>query len=126
MTSKRTDKLRRVTSPELNQLTGYLAAAQHAIMKGQYDLSLYASVFEIEDAIVSDEDILTLAYEGFNPIEDRAECSLDTMIARINEVLTLPRHIFATDWSGIPAIVEARLREGYWPNVRACFDCANA
>ena len=120
------DKLQRVTSPEVDRLTGYLAAAQHAFIKGQTDVSLEATVFAIADATVTDEEVLTAGYDGFNPIDHRAECSLETMVARINEVLTLPRRMWAADCRGIPAIVEERLRDGYWSHVRACFDCDNA
>jgi len=120
------DKLRRVTSPEIDRLTGYLAAAQHAFIKAQYDVSLDASVFEIADASVTDEDVLTAAYDGFNPVEHRAECSLEAMVARIHEVLQLPRRMWAADFCGIPGIVEERLRDGYWSHVRACFDFGNS
>jgi hypothetical protein len=120
------EKLRRVTSPQIDQLTGYLDAAQHAFIKGQYDVSLDATVFEIAAATVTDEDVLTAAYEGFNPIEYRADCSVKTMVARINDVLTLRREMWADNFRGIPYIVEERLRTGYWAHVRACFDCDNA
>jgi hypothetical protein len=120
------EKLRRLTSPQIDQLTGYLDAAQHAFIKGQYDVSLEGTVFEITDATVTDEDVLTAAYEGFNPIEHRAECSVETMAARINDLLTLRREMWAADFRGIPSIVEERLREGYWSHVRACFDCDGA
>ena len=120
------ENLNPVTSPEIDRLTGYLAAAQHAFMKGQLDLSLEANVFEIADGSVTDEDVLTAACDGFNPIEHRAECSFEAMFVRTNEVLTLSKRVWATDSSGIPAIIEERLREGFWQHVRASFDCQNA
>ena len=111
------DKLRRVTSPEIDRLAGYLAAAQHAFIKGQCDVSLYASVFEIADASVTDEDVLTAAHEGFNPIEHRAECSLEAMVVRIHEVLTLPRRMWAADFP--PMSDHSCLRQG------ECQKCAD-
>ena len=107
-------KLRLETSPDTDRLTGYLAAAQHAFIKGQLDVSLDAFVFEITDATVTDEDVVTAAYGGFNPIEHRAECSFESMVARTHETLALPRKMWASDYSGIPGILEQRLREGYW------------
>jgi hypothetical protein len=111
-------KVRRVTSPAIDKLTGYLDAAQHAFIKGQYDVLLDAAVFEIA-ATVSDEDVMAAVYGDFNTIEHRADCSVETMIAGVHETLSLPRQMWATNFSGIPGIIEQNLRDGYWSHVRA-------
>ena len=126
ITSNGMENLRRVSSRQIDQLAGYLDAAQHAFIKRQYDVSLDAAVFEIADTTVTDEDVLTAAYDGFNPIEHRAECSVEAMVARINDLLTLRREMWVADFRGIPSMTEERLRDGYWSHVRACFDCDTA
>ena len=119
-------KLHRTASPDIDRLTGYLAAAQHAFIKGQYNVSLDATCFDIVDATVTDEDIIIAAYSDFNPIDHRGECSLEAMIAGVHETLTLPRQMWSSDYCNIPNIVESNLRDGYWLHVKACFDYTNA
>src|SRR3989442_9238920 len=118
-------KLRRITTPNVDRLIGYLEAAQHVFMKGQYDVTLEATCFDIVDANTTDEDVVLAAYSDSNPIEHRAECSLDDMIAGVHETLTLPRQLWTSDCN-VPDIIEKNLRDGYWAHIKACFDYANA
>jgi hypothetical protein len=119
-------KLRKLDSPVIERLNGYLEAAQHAFIKGQYDVGLEAAFFEIADPHITDEDVVVAAYSDLNPIKHQRECSLDEMIAGVHETLSLPRRMWNSKYSGIPNIIEENLRDGYWEHLQACFDYKNA
>jgi len=120
------DKLRPIVTPELDRFSGYLEAAGYALIKGQYDVTLAASCFEILDASVTDLEIVVAAHGDSNEIEHQAESSLDNMVARVHETIAMPRQMWAADYCGIPGIIEQNLRDGYWSHLRACFDYENA
>lgn len=119
-------KLSKLESPAIERLNGYLAAAQHAFIKGEYDVTLEAAFFEIVGGPITDEEVVVAAYSDFNTIEYRQECSLDDMIAGVHETLSLPRSMWNPKYPGIPNIIEKNLREGYWEHLRACFDYKSA
>lgn len=120
------DKLRRIVTPELDRFAGYLQAAGYALCKGQYDVTLDVTCFEILVASVSDLEIVLPAHGDSNEIEHRTESSLDNMVAHVHEILTLPRQMWAADYCGIPGIIEQNPRDGFWSHLRACFDYENA
>ena len=77
-------KLRRIRTPELDRLEDFQNAAQLVFMKGELPLTLEASLFEIATPTISDEDVVLEAYpDGSNPIEHRAERSIDEMVAEV-------------------------------------------
>lgn len=119
-------KLLRLDTSAIDRMTGYLAAAQHAFIRSQYDVTLEASFFEIVDAHVTDEDVVVAAYTDLNPIEHRRECTTEEMIAGTHEVLSLPRGMWNPECLGIPNIIEKNLQDGYWDHLEACFDYKNA
>jgi len=119
-------KLIILASPAINRMNGYLAAAQHAFIKRQYEVSLEANFFEIVEAHITDEDVVVAAYADLNPIEHRRECSLEEMIGGVHETLSLPRGMWNPECPGIPNIIEKNLRDGYWEHLMACFDYKQA
>ena len=119
-------KLKRLSTPELDRLEGYLDAAQHIFIRGQLDVTLDAALFEIADDHITDEDVIRAAYpDGFNPIEYRAECSFDEMVSGIHDILRVTREFWKPEYS-VPEIIENNLRKGYWQHVKSCFDYTNA
>jgi len=120
------DKLRSIENREIDLFAGYLQAAGYAFRQGQYDVTLHVHGFEILDPAVTDWEIVIAAYGASNEIEHRAECSLDTMVARVHETLTVRRQMFTADYRGIPGIIEQNLRDDYWSHLAACFDYRNA
>jgi len=120
------DKLRKLESSVIERFNGYLEAAQHAFIKGEYEVSLEAAFFEIADARITDEDVVVAAYQDLNPIEYQRECSLNQMIARVHGTLSLPRRMWNSDCFRILDQLEENLRDGYWQNLEACFDYKNA
>jgi hypothetical protein len=120
------NKLKRIQSPESDRLSGYLEAAQYICIKGQYDVMLDAACFEILDKEIDDEDVVDAAYQGgYNPIEHRAECSVEAMVAGVHNTLSLSRGFWKPEYT-IPDLVENNIREGYWRHVGACIDYKNA
>ncbi len=118
-------KLNRIQTSELDRLEGYLEAAQHIFTRGELDVTLEASLFEISDSNITDEDVIRTAYSSFNPIEHRVECSLDEMMSGVNDILSIDRRFWKPDdW--VPKMLEKNLREGYWQHVKSCFDFTNA
>jgi hypothetical protein len=120
------EKLCRIESREIDLFAGYLEAAGYAFRKGQCDVTLDAHCLEILDPPVNDWEVVIAAYGSSNEIQYRAECSLDAMIARVHELLTVRRQMFTADYCGIPGIIEQNLRDGYWSHLAACFDYRNA
>ena len=53
-------KLRRIRTPELDRLEGYLSAAQHVFFKGELEVRLDAALFEITSNDISDEVLLPI------------------------------------------------------------------
>jgi hypothetical protein len=119
-------KLRHLETAATHRLKGYLAAAQYAFIKGQYDVTLEATFFEVVDSQLTDEEVLSAAYSDIEPIEHRRECSLEQMIAGVHQILSLPRRMWNSEYSGIANIIEKNLRDGYWEHLKACFDYRNA
>jgi hypothetical protein len=119
-------KLRRLATPAIDRMDGYLTAAQHAFIKGEFDVTLEAVFFEILDGTITEDDIVIAAYSDFNPIEQRHECSLEEMITGVQEILSLPRRMWNSEYSGIPNIIEKNLRDGYWEHLQTCFDYKSA
>jgi hypothetical protein len=116
------NKLEPVQSQDLARLEGYLHAAQLFLFNGQLDVILTAALFEILDAHVTDDDVLSAAYpKGHNLIERSVQCAANDMILDVNQILTLPRGIWKRETS-MPAMIEDRLRQGYWAHITACFD----
>lgn len=123
------NKLTPISNQAIDRLTGYLAAAESAFMKGQCYVTLEASFFDIADSALTNIDALNAAYgpdADFNGINVERECSLQELIDGVNDVLTLPRSMWASDCQGIPRIIEENLRNGYWERLKACFDYENA
>jgi hypothetical protein len=107
-------------------MKGYLAAAQLAFIRSQYDVILEASFFEITETPISNEEVVIAAYGDFNPIAVQRECSLDDMINGIHKTLTLTRRMWNPEYPGIPNILEKNLREGYWEHLKDCFEYETA
>jgi hypothetical protein len=119
-------KLNRIRTSELDRLQGYLEAAQHVFTKGNLDVMLEASLFEIVDSDITDEDVVRAVYpNGFNPIEYRAECSFNEMVSGVHRILEVTREFWKPEYS-IPSMIENNVREGYWKHVKSCFDYTNA
>jgi hypothetical protein len=119
-------KLKRIQTSELDRLLGYLDAAQHVFIKGELEVTLDATLFEILDTDITDEDVIRAAYpDGFNPIEYRAECSLEEMVSGVHNVLKVTREFWKPEYS-IPEFIEHNLREEYWQHVKSCFDYTDA
>jgi hypothetical protein len=115
-------KLRRIRTPELDRLEGYLSAAQHVFFKGELEVRLDAALFEITSNDISDEEVVLAAYpDGFNPIEHRAACSIKEMMDRVNNILSITKAFWKPEYSARER-VEDHLREGYWQHVKSCFD----
>jgi hypothetical protein len=68
-------KLHSHSTPAMERLNGYLAAAQQTFRRSQYDVTLEASFFEIIDSTLTNEEVVGAAYGDFNPIELQRECS---------------------------------------------------
>ena len=119
-------KLRKLESPAIDRLNGYLAAAGHVFTRSQLDVSLEAAFFEIADPNITDEDVVIAAFTTFNPIERRQGCSLEEMIAGVHRTLSMTRRWWNPEYSGIPYLIERELREGYWEHLKACFKYENA
>ena len=122
-------KLTPISNRAIDRLTGYLAAAECAFIKSQYDVTLEASFFDIADNRITNIEVLKAAYGpdvDFNGIELERECSLQEMIDGVHVLLTTPRKMWHPDCQGIPRIVEENLRNGYWDSLKECFDYENA
>ena len=115
-------KLCRIRTPELDRLEGYLNAAQHVFFKGQLDVTLEAVLFEISSPDLSDEEVVHAAYpDGSNSIDHRAECSIEEMKDRVNNILSISTAFWKPEYSARER-VEDHLRKGYWQHVKSCFD----
>jgi hypothetical protein len=118
-------KVRSIASLELSRFQGYLDAAQQILIRGQLDVTLEATLFEILNADVSNEDVIGTAFpDGSNNIDYSNEESLDEMTSVINSLLS----ISTSHWtnSSIPQRIESKLRDGYWRHLEACFDYRSA
>jgi hypothetical protein len=114
-------------TPELDRIAGYLDAAQHVFIQGQYDVSLDVAAFDVSAEVVTEDEILQAAYpDGCNSIEHREGYSLDQMIADIERVLTIRREYWNPEFGGSPNRIESNLRKGYWSHIRACFPIDDA
>jgi hypothetical protein len=117
-------KLKRVQTTELDRLQGYLAAAQYVFTKGELDVFLEATLFEISDKSVTEEDVLQAAYSRSNAIDYRIERGLEETISGIHEILSIAKGLRRSDW--VTEMIENNLREGFWRFVKDCFDYTNA
>ena len=114
-------KLKRIQTSELNRLEGYLDAAQHIFTRGELEVALEVSLFEIYDTDITDEDVVRAAYTTFNPTEHRVERNLAEMMSGANDILIIDRRFWKSDdW--VPKMLENNLREGYWQHIKFCFD----
>ena len=119
-------KLRRISTPELDRFEGFQNAAQLVFRKGELSLTLEAALFEIVTPAISDEDVVLEAYpDGFNPIEHRAQRSLDEMVTAVHEVLRIPKTYWQT-YNHVRGMIENKLRIGYWEHLEECFDYRKA
>lgn len=119
-------KLKRIQSAELDRLEGYLNAAQHVFVRGQLDVTLDATLFEITGDDITDEDVIRAAYpDGFNPIEYCAESSSEEMMHGVHDILKIDREFWRPEYR-VSEIIENNLREGYWQHVKSCFDYTSA
>jgi hypothetical protein len=119
--------LRRIQTLETEYLRGFLQAAGPAFRTGNLELWLDAACFEILAQQVSVEDVISAAYpEADSDIESTEECTLESMMAHINSILTVSRQHSNPEFPGIPLRLERRLREGYWTHIRACLDYTQA
>ena len=65
---------------------------QRVFKNGELDVSLEATLFEISDKGVTDEDVVSEAYAGdFNPIDRRSESTVEKMATQIDALLTIHR-----------------------------------
>lgn len=123
------NKVTPISNHAIQRFTGYLAAAECAFMKGQCYVTLEASFFEILDKTISNIEVLNAAYgpgADFNGIKVERVCSVEEMIDGVHAILTMPRSMWRQDCQGIPAIIEANLRKGYWDSLQECFDYQQA
>lgn len=118
------DKLRKIETPEFNRLLGYLSAAQHIFFKGELDISLEASLLEIVDPNISDEDVVGAVYDNFNPIAVRTECSVEKMIK--DSELVLSSATGYGDNKHVRGRMEKEILDGYWQHLKSCIDYADA
>jgi hypothetical protein len=116
-------KLIRVENPQVSRFQGYINAAQRIFKDGELNVVLEATVFEITDKSVTDEDIVTAAYDGdFNPIERRSESTVEEMTTNIDALLTIKRLYWKLPYNWYADYIENDLREGYWKHLKECFD----
>jgi len=109
----------------INRFKGFLSGVQLILKRRQYDVALEAFLFQLNDADVTDEDVIAAAYsDGYNPILHHELVPLDTVIAEVNSFLTLARDI----WNQGPLIdvIEGELRDGYWNHLKPCIDYRSA
>jgi hypothetical protein len=115
-------RLDRITNPDVARLCGYLEATQYAFMQGQYDMLLEAHVFRIGASDVTEGEIIEAAYPDANSLLDKyGAVATENMKGRVNAELSLRRGDWNPDVPGIPNIIEARLREGFWKHLNECF-----
>ena len=119
-------KLRAITNPAVDRFNGYLEAASIALLKGQCDLTLEASFFEINDKSITNREVVFEVYGDGNEIEFERVRSLREMVDGINKVLTLPLKMWSLEHQGFPRLIEENLRSGFWRHLKRCFDYENA
>jgi hypothetical protein len=117
-------KLQHLQTTEVIRLEGYLEAAQHVFTKGDLDVSLEVALFEISDSNITDEEVIRAAYPNSNPIEHRAESSVQEMTARVHGLLSIAKGFWQS--RRVAELLEEKLREGYWEHLKSCFDYTNA
>jgi len=89
------------------------------------NVALEATLFEIINEGVTDEDVVSAAYDSYNPIEMRSECTIEEMITNIEALLTINRSYWKPP-DGYADDIESDLREGYWKHLEECFDYKHA
>lgn len=115
-------RLERIANTEVARLEGYLEATQYAFIKGQYDMLLEAHVFRIDVSDVMAGEIINGAYPDGNAVPvECGDVSFEHMKASVNSELSFRRGDLNPDLPGIPNIIEARLRDGFWKHLNACF-----
>ena len=119
------DKLRRLENSDVARFQGYIDAAQLVFKNGELNVSLEATLFEIIDKSVTDEDVVSAAYDSYNPIERRSGCTIEEMITNIEALLTIKRSYWKPPY-GYADYIENDLREGYWKHLEGCFDYEHA
>ena len=119
-------KLIRIENPQFSRFEGYISAAQHVFRKGQLTIGLEATLFEITDGTVTNEEVVGYAYvDDSNPIEHSSESTVDEMIAKVNAAMTISRKFLNPEYM-FGELIESNLREGYWNYLEACFEYKRA
>lgn len=119
------DKLRRIENAEVARFQGYISAAQHVFKNGELYVALEATLFEILDESVTDEDVVSGTYEDYNPIERCSASTVQKMETKIDALLTIQRSYWNPSYDYAESI-EDELREGYWKHLKECFDYKHA
>ena len=119
------NKLKPNESAPWFQFQGYLNAAQLMFVHGNLDLALEAAFYDIADN-VTDEEVVHFTYPHVNELKHRRKVSTEEMVQTVNSVLTLPRSYWSDNHTGLAALIEKRLREGFWQKLAAIMDFENA
>ena len=115
-------RLERMENAEIARLEGYLEATQYAFIQGQYDMLVEAHVFRVDVSDVTAGEIISAAYPDGNTVSvECGDVSFEEMKADVNSELSFRRGDWNPDLPGIPNIIEARLRDGFWKHLNACF-----
>jgi hypothetical protein len=114
-----------IRSEEWANFNGYLDALQLMFIRGELNLTLESAFYEITNT-VTDEEVIGAAYCGFNEIEYRQEVTMEHVIRRVNDTLSLTRAYWTPEYHGVPTLIENGLREGFWHRLNACFDVGTA
>ncbi|HWN08812.1 MAG TPA: hypothetical protein VNO50_05965 [Pyrinomonadaceae bacterium] len=119
------DKLIRIENSQIARFQGYINAAQRVFKNGELNVALEATLFEITDERVTDEGVVSAAYDSYNPIELRSECTIEEMMTNIDALLTIKRSYWKPPY-WYADYIENDLREGYWKYLEECFDYKHA
>ena len=119
------DKLRRTDNSEVARFQVYINAAQRVFKNGELYVALEATLFEINDESVTDEDVVSGAYKDYNPIERCSESTVQEMETQIDALLTINRSYWNPSYD-YADLIEDELREGYWKHLEECFDYKHA